>query len=295
MESTNLPEDFIAYIRDVRGFAPATIRTYMYVLSSFTEFLGNRNIQELSLIEVDNYIAAFCNRHNLKPSSSNTVRCVLRAFFMYVDRYRGIRLKFEYSMIRQTKAPRSQIVCTDVTAMTRMLKRLHTPQDKLMMLTMFSTGMRISELVNLTVEQITGEEIRVRGKGAVDRVIPIDARLATLLSNHIREHQIYTGVVFRHQVSKDSLPNGKYTVSGLRKRWQRQLGELYKRPHSLRHGVATGLLMQGMDIRSVQTFLGHSHIGTTMLYTHITDKYLQEAFRKYSPTRHLKYSNILDS
>jgi len=294
--STHLCGDYISYIKDVRGFADATVRTYAYVLNGFIDMLGDVEPGNLTIEQIDLYIAAFTKARQLKPSSINTVRCVLRSYFQYVDRYRGIRLNFDYSMIRQIKAPRSKIDVVGTEELTDMIRHLKTPQDKLMMLTMYGTGMRIGELVRFVVEDYSTTEIRVRGKGGKDRVIPIDPMLSKLLQEYIYSNRIKSGPVFRHATPKVSLPNQAFSVSGLRKRWQRQLGPegMYKKPHSLRHGVATSLLMDGMDIRTLQTFLGHSHIATTMLYTHITDTHLREAFLKHDPLRQLNTSNILD-
>jgi site-specific recombinase XerD len=288
--------DFINYAEKVRGFSPATIRTYSYVLNTYMELLGDVQLTNLTLEQVDQSIAIFTERRNLQPSSTNTVRCVLRSFFMYVDRYRDIRLKFDYSMIRQLKAPRAKIKFVESIDLENMLGKLHTYQDKLMMLTMYATGLRIGELVRLAIEDIHTGELNVRGKGNKDRVIPIDDDLQALLHTFMIENKLRTGPIFRHQVAKQSLPLGAYSISGLRKRWQRQLGPhgLYMKPHALRHGTATKLLMNGMDIRTLQTFLGHSHISTTMLYTHVTDKHMRDSYLKYAPTKSINIAKVLD-
>lgn len=296
ISASSLSAAFLEYIKVVRGFSPATIRTYSYVLRCFVVLLGAKPIDEFTLPEIDNLIALFVSQRQLKPSSANTVRCVLRAFFMYVDRYRGIRLKFDYSMIRQMRSPRSKIHFVATDELMKMIGALHTYQDRLMMMTMYATGMRIGELVHFNVEDFHEGEIQVRGKGGKDRVIPVEPILDKELKSYISNHNISVGPVFKHQVSKLSQPNQAYTVSGLRKRWYRQLepAGLYHKPHDLRHGTATKLLLNGMDIRTLQTFLGHSHIATTMLYTHITDSHLRESFLKFSPTKGLDLQNVLD-
>jgi site-specific recombinase XerD len=284
--STRLYDDFVAYITDVRGFSLATVRTYKYVLDYFLRAIGDTPITELTLQQVDSHIVSIITQRHLSVGSGNTVRCVLRAFFLYIDRYRGIRLKFDQSMIRQQRNPQKKFECATTEDTKRMISELHTEQDKLMAITMFSTGLRIGELVKLDVSDIREGELVVTGKGKKVRPIPIDGNLQRLLEKHIQEHRLSIGPVFRHQVTKGSLANQAYSVSGLRKRWQRQLGPkgLYMKPHALRHGIATTLLQNGMDIRTVQEFLGHSNISTTMLYTHVTNDHLKKSYAKYFPT-----------
>lgn len=276
--SASLVEDFIYYIQHVRGFAAPTVRSYRYVLQSYMEFLGAVPLPELTIQQLDGYIADFGQKRHLQASSVNMVRCVLRSFFLYVDKYRGIRLLFDYSMIRQVKAPRPAINFVKPSEMRQIVERLKTRQDKLMYLTMFQAALRIGELVNLQAERIYEDEMMVRGKGNKDRLVPLDPRLAGMLKDYLREQKILMGPAFRY-TDKDGIGR-PYTVSGLRKRWQRQLGELYRKPHNARHGGATLLMQQGMDIRALQTYLGHSHIATTMLYTHVTDQHLKESFQK---------------
>lgn len=279
-----LCSDYLQYIKHVRNFSDQTIRSYTYILSSFANTLGCIPIQNLTLEQIDIYMAEFSKDRGHIPSSINTVRCVIRSFFLYVDKYRNIRLQFDYSHIRQIKAPRSPVVVVSPDEVKRMISKLQTPQDKVMMLTMYSTGMRIGELIKICVEDFYGDRLTVKGKGGKLRTVPLDSELAQILLGYIRANNILTGPIFKHQVVKSAYSYGAmYTVSGLRKRWQRQLEPrgLYKKPHSLRHGIATQLMMAGMDIRTLQTFLGHSHIATTMLYTHVTDKHLEESYKKY--------------
>lgn len=285
-DTVELCGDFINYIEQNRRFAAATVRTYSYVLNTFIELFKDMRIQNVTLEQIDHYIVLFGNERNLKAASLNTVRCVLRSFFMYCDRYRGIRLRFDYSMIRQVKAPRARIKYVTLDEARLIIRNLKTPQDKLMYALTFAAGLRISELVNLQVEDFRGTEFSVRGKGAVDRTIPIDDNMSRAIRLHIVRGNLRTGPLFRHQMDKNNLKSDTYTTNGLRKRWQRQLKPLgiYKKPHAARHGIATELLYQGMDLRTLQTFLGHSNIATTQIYTHITDSRLRESVNRHFPS-----------
>lgn len=285
-DTRQLCGDFVNYIEQVRGFAPATVRTYVYVLESFMRLLGDCDVRGLTLQQLDDYIALFSEERHLKPSSTNTVRCVLRAFFLYCDKYRQIRLRFDYSMIRQIKAPRPQVDFVTLDEAKLIIRNLKTPQDKLMYTTMFAAALRIGEVVKIQVEDFRPDELRIRGKGGKHRTVPIDTALSQALQAHIYANRLLTGPLFRHQAQKSTDKTEQYTVSGLRKRWQRQLGpiDLYKKPHAARHGMATELLYDGMDIRTLQTYLGHSNIQTTMLYTHVTDSHLKQSYQEHFPS-----------
>lgn len=291
-----LCRDFIAYVERVRRLSPVTVTNYKYVILPFANYLEDIDIQKLNIQQIDNIIVDYSENRGLSDGAINTARSVLRSFFQYVERYRDIRLGFDYSMIKNVKQASRKIMPLDITEVQSMVVKLHTKQDRLMMLTMFATATRISELVGIMVEDFHNNEIAVRGKGSKDRVIPLDDILSQLIQEHIFNNRLRVGPLFRHQVSKNTLPNGIYTTSGLRKRWQRQLSPygLYKRPHDLRHGMATELLMQGMDIRTLQTFLGHSDIRTTQIYTHVTDSHLRESYLQCNPLGQVNINNMID-
>lgn len=284
--SETLCADFISYIQDVRGFSPATVRSYAYMLNRFLVLFNDWKITDITIEQVDHCVVTYTQEQHIATSSANTLRCVLRAFFLYVDKYRGIRLRFDYSMIRQQKSPDRKIEFVTLEKCKEIISKLKTDQDKLMATTIFATGMRIGELIKLNVEDLRQGEIVIRGKGGKVRPIPIDDHLDVMLKKYIQDNNIRTGPIFRHQETKTTLVNQAYTVSGVRKRWQRQLGPLglYIKPHAFRHGVATLLLQQGMDIRTLQTFLGHSHIATTMLYTHVTNDHLKKSYAQHFPS-----------
>ena len=295
--TSQLAEDFIQYVEKVRGFSPSTVRTYRYVLQCFLVELAGRDLTEQTIYDMDNLISKFVTTRGLKPSSANTVRCVLRAFFAYIERYRDIRLSFDYAMIRQQKAPRARIKFVTPEKALRIISHLETPQDKLMVITLFATGMRIGEIIKFNVEDFHDNEITIRGKGGKNRVVPIDNELGELLTGYIYENKILTGPIFRHQDPKNHRAQNAYTPQGIRMRLQRQLKphDLYIKPHAFRHGIATSLLTAGMDIRTLQTFLGHTHIATTMLYTHVTDKHLRDAYQQFSPIREMDLTKVLDT
>lgn len=268
--------DYLTYIRLGLNFSEATLRSYRYCLQLFADWVAQRDVTELSLQEVDEYFIK--QRSNLKPTSLNTERARLRSFLQYIDRYRQIRLAFDPAMLRNIKTDETETRYLEPQLVYEIIRSLNHPQDKVIIFTMFATGMRLGEIVTLRVEDFRGSEMTIRGKGGKRRVVPLLPELETVLRDYISEHGLLTGTLFQHAMPKESLGPRGYSCSGLRKRLERHLEEAgygHINPHMFRHSAATALLHGGMDVRSVQTFLGHSHIQTTMKYLHVTDQHLK--------------------
>jgi len=292
-ENYQLYKDYIEYIRRDLNFAVSTQGYYEDVVRSYIHYLADTDIREVTIRGVAEYCGTLVHQRTGKPlveSSKNTVRSILRSFFQYVDRYRGIRLKFDYAMIRNAKTARTKINVLTIEDIRRMVAKLPTEQDKLMLITKFSTGMRISELVGLQVKDFRVHEVSIRGKGSKDRTIPIDIQLSTALQAHMLKNNYFHGPMFR---SSYGSPHA-YTPNGFRKRLKRHLGELYTKPHDARHGYATLLLEQGMDIRTVQELLGHSDIRTTQIYTHVTDSHKRASFKKHWPSSQINIESMIE-
>lgn len=279
--STNiLIGDYIMYVKSTLNYSNETVKYYTNVLRVFNNWL-ECELTDLTLMGVDEF---FLTRP-LMQSSKNTERSILRSFFRYVDRYREMRLRFDYSMVRNGKTEEAKIKFFETNQVKDIVSKIKNEQDKLMMYTLFATGMRIGEIVRFTVDDLKDGEITIKGKGGKRRVIPIQSDLNIALHQYVLVHNIRAGCVFRHQVGKRTLANQNYSVSGLRKRLQRitESQGVVMNPHMMRHSIATALLRNGMDIRSVQTFLGHEHISTTMRYTHITNQHLRESYIRSYP------------
>jgi integrase len=267
-------KDYLDYIEGL-NFAPKTLNSRRYVLGKFVERFSLENV------DLDSLEAYFRERlSKVSPGSVNTERAIIRSFLMYCDRYRGYRLPFDYSMIRNIRVdvPKVRFVTEDEVRVT--IELLEDEQDKLMIATLFATGVRVGELVKLRVEDFYGTELTVRGKGGKKRLVFVPIDLAKLISLHLRDNNISTGTIFRHRVPKKSRPDESFSVSGFTNRLRRRLKERYINLHAFRHGLGTSLLRGGADIRSVQEILGHAHIQTTMRYTHVTNNSLREAYTR---------------
>lgn len=292
-ENKELLIDFLTYIEDEQNYSPNTVTPWRYQLNTFRAHIGNTDISTLTIHDISLYLRV--RAQTVKVSSLNTERAVLRSFFKYIAHYRGMPLAFDYSMIRNAKEDDRETPFIDIEQLKRLIPLLPTTQDKLMLILMFAAALRIGELVRLTVENVRGRELLIKGKGGKRRVVPIPTELAEALSEFILDEGIPTGTMFRHRAPKATLRNHGYTVNGYRKRLDRQLKRhgIHIHPHWCRHGGATELVTNGMDIRTLMDYLGHSRIETTQRYLHITDTRLKEAYDKSFPVDKLNLKNYL--
>lgn len=154
---------------------------------------------------------------------------------------------------------------------------------------MYSSGLRVSELINLTLNDIDTKSaiVRVFGKGSKERVIPLDEYACEALDNYILYHRYN---LFKHGENNYLFLNNhgeKMTRQGFFKILQKLAKEKNIKtsfsPHTLRHSFATHLLKHGADLRSIQELLGHSDISSTQIYTHITNERLQNNYKEFHP------------
>ena len=168
-------------------------------------------------------------------------------------------------------------------------------RDMAIMETLFSTGLRVSELVALDRDKINLErkEFSVRGKGGKDRVVFVSPSAANAITDYMHERSDSGKPLFIHfSGTKDAEDEGEYmrltarSIQRLISKYAKLAG-ITKRvtPHILRHSFATDLLINGADIRSVQAMLGHSSITTTQMYTHVTDQQLREVHKAFHGKR----------
>ena len=164
-------------------------------------------------------------------------------------------------------------------------------RDKAMIELLFSSGLRVSELVNLNRDHIntTRREFMVRGKGQKDRPVFISQSASISVDNYLRTRNDSLPPLFISYSRNNEISNsGDYRRLGARSiqriinKYTRLAGiTKHVSPHTMRHSFATDLLMNGADIRSVQAMLGHSSISTTQVYTHVTDQHLRQIHDKF--------------
>lgn len=281
-----------------------TLVNYQHYLGRFLEFAHDIELSKINLELVKRY-RLFLNRFAFRPNEPLTIKTqnyhiiALRAFLKYCA-------KRDWETLEPEKIELSKIPDRTVEYLTREeLERLFLAVDtssivglrnRAIMEFLYSTGLRISELVSLNRDQINLErgEFQVRGKGRKMRIVFLSDRakkwiadylamrddpFEPLFLNHRRARDIKKGAL---EMKGEHRRLTEYTIQEMVRRTAYQAGIVKKvTPHVLRHSFATELLINGADIRSVQEMLGHASITTTQIYTHLTNKKLREIHEKF--------------
>lgn len=288
MEPNKIFKDYLTYIEKVKKRSAKTINSRYYTLRKFLRDIECEDFEQLTIYQVDAYLASRCDELNTSESI-NSERRILRQFFDYVQRYLQIPMRFDSSMIKDVRADERKIQTFTPDQIRQVIKLCKNHQDKLMIATMFEAGLRISELVSLCVEDLNGSRLQILGKGGKVRLTLITPKLAEAIRDHLIDKRIFTGPIFRHNQKHKNNTNLFLDTDTVRQRMKRSFkaAGLTMHPHQLRHSFATGLLEKGADVRSVQKLLGHANLNTTMAYLRRTDNHLEEIFN-----RHMKFSVV---
>lgn len=288
-------KEFINYLAVERGLADNTLLAYRRDLENYAEYLKKQDIEDASQVTRE-HISNFMFDQKQKGLSANSISRALAAIKMFhrflvrerlskedptylVDtpklwkRIPDVMSSFEMeSMIQASKGKTSQLI-----------------RDNAVLELLYATGMRVSELVNLKIENVNLEVgyVRCVGKGKKERIVPMGRNAKEAIEK-------YCNVVRKKQAKDQFIPS--LFLSRLGKKISRQsIWKIVKyyakkakvkktiKPHTLRHTFATHLLEHGADLRSVQEMLGHSDISTTQIYTHVDKERLKTIHHQFHP------------
>ena len=321
---TNLPivDRFVAYLSDERHFSPYTGRCYGLDLRQFTDFIateggldvdmaversaaesrkadakGSTVTARILACNVDT-IRAFLQRLSEQNYSVATMArkiATLRSFHKWLERS-GHTSTNPMTLIRSPKQPKRLPKAITVDQIERLLAApdandLLGARDRAILEALYSTGMRVSEVVGLNRGDLNegGECVHIRGKGKRERVAPMGGHAMTAMRNYLK----------LLEAEKASLPSGPTAPLFINKNGTRLSTRSVRRkvakylqqvgldpdisPHTIRHSFATHMLDNGADLRSVQELLGHQSLSSTQVYTHLTSGRMREAYDKAHP------------
>lgn len=310
--NTSLNEVIIRYLEFCevdKNLSQNTIKMYAYYLHDFLQWLKKYldreeiQIKDINVEVVKKYRVNLNRRANskndggLKRSTQNTFLIALRAFL----RFLSVEEELEVMTPEKIILGKSEDTLPKVLN-EEQLERLFQVQnlnkrsgvrDRTILEVLFSTGLRVSELVSLDVDDINPEssEFSVMGKGRKIRTVYLSDGARSWLKRYLATRQDnFKPLFIRYSGKKmqekdfegESLRLSVRSVQRLVKKYITRAGiSVDATPHTLRHSFATGLLKEGADIRSVQELLGHSNVSTTQIYTHVTNQQLKEAHKKY--------------
>lgn len=292
--------DFLEYLELERHASQKTISNYDHYLKRFLEFTGDVDPATIDLALIRRYRLHLSRwvdpRDNtpLKRVTQNYFMIALRAFLRYLARQDIQTLSAEKIELGESDA--SPLKVLDDSSLERLLKAPDTSskeglRDRALLELLFSTGLRVSELASLNRDTVNLErrEFSVVGKGSKERVVFLSESAAAALEAYLPTRKdTYKPLFIRYQGRLDITDGGenmRLTVRSIQRtveKYVKQTGLSVKAtPHTLRHNFATDLLINGADIRSVQEMLGHSSISTTQIYTHVTNKHLQDVHKAF--------------
>ncbi len=296
-----LKREYLEHIEIEKGRSLKTVENYDRYLSLFIEYAGSPAVEDITTDKIREY-RLWLNRkvtknspkvqktvvlgqQTLKKRTQNYYLIALRSFLKYLNTKRAIKT-LPAESIELAKVPERSL---DLISHEELMRLLDAPtkekdvkkgaRDKAILETLFSTGLRVSEVCALPRDlDLSKDEISVRGKGEKVRVVFLSEEAKSAIKNYQKvATNIDSPTLF------NTIPR---SVERMVKSYAIKAGISKKvTPHVIRHSFATDLLQNGADLRSVQALLGHANITTTQIYTHVTDRHLKEIHKNFHSKR----------
>lgn len=317
MSEINLIDDFLNYLRFERHFSPHTAKCYAADLHQFCEFLSGGQGGDASgngqsggataiaapatrqlLLAVDaeavRRFLGFLREREYSKSTTARKLATLRSFYKFCVK----RNYVQANPLATIRTPKQEKRLPKFLTEEEVRKLLETPdvntllgaRDRAMLETMYSTGVRVSELVDLNVADIdfVGEALHIRGKGKKERVTPISPTALAWIRRYMDMRRADPRAAsFNQQAVFVNKHGQRLSTRSVRRKLDKYLSQCGLdpsiSPHTLRHSFATHMLNRGADLRSVQELLGHQSLSTTQIYTHVTTQRMKEVYDQAHP------------
>lgn len=283
--------DYLDYLKIDKKYENNTISSYKNDLKKFNEFLKNKSIINIKKEDIISFLSTERNNKKSDKTLSHNLT-VLKNFYKYLE----ITEKINYNPTNDLEQPKTIKSLPHVLSINEVellldfdLNKKQDYRDKAILELLYSSGLRISELINLKLENINLNEnlVRVMGKGKKERIVPIGDYATYYLDLYIKE---YRKLFLKGKISDYVFINAsgnklsrQSVFKMLQKRKEEKQIKTKFSPHTLRHSFASHMLENGADLRSIQELLGHSDISTTQIYTHIGDKKIRENYDESHP------------
>ena len=328
MKDSVIVQEFLNYLRFEKRFSEHTAKCYGADLSQFSEFLigasdgspsdaepislaqqqegpaaalatqTKTDVNQLLLSADVNAIRAYLAFLNEKQYSKATIArklATLRSFYKFLVK----RNQLSSNPVIVVRTPKQEKKLPRFLEYEEVKKLLETPpmdnwlgaRDRAILETLYSTGIRVSELVALNIDDIDflGEVIHIRGKGKKERITPIGSSALQVIQHYIefRNKRAQSNSNFDSKVLFVNKHGRRLSTRSVRRKMDKYLKmaglDAAISPHTLRHSFATHMLNNGADLRSVQELLGHQSLSTTQIYTHLTTRKLKEVYENAHP------------
>ncbi|TRL29425.1 site-specific tyrosine recombinase XerD [Staphylococcus chromogenes] len=288
-------DEYLRFIQIEKGLSENTIAAYRRDLNHYLNYLAAQKISNLDFIDRQIVQQWFGVLHDEGRSTKSIAR-----FTSTIRSFHQFALREKYAAKDPTvliETPKYERKLPDVISIDEIDLLLTTPEtsknngyrDRTMLELLYATGIRVSELINIEVEDVNllMGFVKVFGKGNKERIIPLGETVIELLKTYIENvrpqllKKLVTHTLFLNMQGKPLTRQGIWKIikqTGAKAGIQKRLT-----PHTLRHSFATHLLENGADLRAVQEMLGHSDISTTQLYTHVSKTQIRKMYQQYHP------------
>lgn len=283
--------DFLVYLELDLNYSDNTVKTYENSIEKLIVFIGNKDILKLSVKNLEKFLESL---NELEASTISNIISAIKSFYSYYIKIGKIDTN-PADLIDMPKLKKKLPTYLTIDEINILLDiqiiDAFTARNKAILELLYSSGLRISELVNLEIKNIDFEEciIRVFGKGSKERIVPINDYAIDALKTYLDCYRIdllkndINNYIFLNNHGKIMTRQGIFKmikkeclIKGIKKNIS---------PHTLRHTFATHLLHNGADLRVIQEILGHEDISTTQIYTHVSNEKLKQDYKEYHPRK----------
>ncbi len=287
---------FLQRLAHGRNFSEHTLRAYEADLDQFLAFMAQNHVRQFKRVDhllVRKFLAALRD-HNYSKTTIGRKLSALRSFFNFLNREELLEAN-PVASVRRPKAQRGLPRFLTSKEIAALLRAPDTStddgkRDLAILETLYSTGIRVSEIAGLNVDDVdfVSEVIRVAGKGKKERIAPLGSFALKAVGDYLRTRGIAKSrTVFSNEPLFLNRGGSRLSARSMGRVIDKQVNRAGVRggvsPHSLRHSFATHMLDAGADLRAVQELLGHASITSTQIYTHLTTKHLKKVYEKAHP------------
>lgn len=286
---------FIEYLEYEKGYSKKTVISYEKDLELFYNYLKENNKSEIKNITYNTIRKYLSELHEKKYEASSISRKIstLRTFFKYAIKNKYIK-ENPMALITNPKKEKKLPKYLNYEELEKFLNSIDTTekdgiQQKLIIEILYSTGIRVSELVNIKIKDINIKEqqIKILGKGNKERIVLFGNEASKILKIYLNAYKEYfTGNIYNNYLlinkKGEKLSTNKIELI-VKEILKKSSLKLNISPHTLRHTFATHLLDNGADLKSVQELLGHENLKTTAIYTHISNEKLKKVYINAHP------------
>jgi len=290
MESQEgLERDFFLTLNAEKGLSRHTIDAYRRDLTLFKEFLKQSSFStyhEVTSHEIIRFISTLREKKYAETSIARTF-VALKVFFCFLKKEKHI----EVNVMEKIDHPKLWKALPEVLSQKEVERLIEAPdlttregiRDRAILELLYASGLRVSELVNVTIVNLSHESVKVMGKGGKERSVPVGKAAQAALDDYLHAGRGESDSPYLF-LGKKGQPLNRTDIWRQIKKYAKEVGITKNiSPHTLRHSFATHLLDNGADLRVIQELLGHASISSTDRYTHVSRSKLQESFDQFHP------------